>query len=61
VDRRDAAGGGHGQRRADRLLHLVFGRTQEAVAEAPRGVLAQHARRPAVIPRLDHAARHVQI
>ena len=53
------------ERERDRLAagvdHLVLGRPDVGVAEVPRALLAQDARRLAALVALDDAARHLQL
>ena len=59
--------GGHAPRRDDpqalahRVDELVVRRGQVPVSEPPRGLLAQNARRLAVLVELDHASSHLEV
>jgi hypothetical protein len=61
VHRGDAAARGHAETGAHRLEVLVVADLDVQVAEAPRGLLAQHARRLAGRVALDDASVRLQI
>ena len=57
----DPAGQGERDRLAGGVHHLVLGRAHVGVAEVPRALLAEHARRLAVLVPLDDAAGDLEL